>query len=238
MSQPDFSNLQNCIEEARQAALDQDPGPPEPLQFHVLRGRLQAARAKMPPIYLDAVFNPYVRALDELGENGFNQILFSDLSREREAGLMLDIAQAILQRGEGFEPKAGPAFQEVVADLYDGFLSAEDRRGVLPPDNETIAPLVKFGNPDFGPYTWSVDATENFGLTVGIVNLPPSNARHGLLAWGTRQADMTFCTLITDCWMRSASPSVPPSQTTRRPEVWLLTGRIASMRLLRTFSVS
>jgi hypothetical protein len=137
----------------------------------------------MPPIYLDAVLNPYVRTLDEFGENGFNQILLSDPSHEREAGLMLDIAQAILQRGEGFEPKAGPAFQEVVADLYDGFLSAEDRRGVLPPDNETIAPLVKFGNPEFGPYTFPVDATENFGLMVGIVNLPPSNARNGLLAW-------------------------------------------------------
>src|SRR5215470_1522950 len=183
MSQPDISNLRNCIEEARQAALDQDPGPPDPLQFNPLRGRLQSARAKMPPIYLDAVFNPYVRTLDDLGESQFNEILFDDPSHEREAGLMLDIAQAILQRGEAFEPKAEQAFQEVVADLYDGFLSAEDRRGVLPPDNETIAPLIKFGNPDFGPYTFPVDATKIFGLKAAIVNLPPSNAHHGLLAW-------------------------------------------------------
>jgi hypothetical protein len=69
MSQPDLSNPRNCIEEAQQAALDQDPGPPDPLQFKTLRGRLQSARAKMPPIYLDAVFNPYVRTLDDLGEN-------------------------------------------------------------------------------------------------------------------------------------------------------------------------
>jgi len=183
MNHPDLSNLRNCIEEARQAALDQDPGPPDPLQFNPLRGRLQSARAKMPPIYLDAVFNPYVRTLDDLGESQFNEILLADPSHEREAGLMLDIAQAILQRGEAFEPKAEPAFQEVVADLYDGFLSAEDRRGVLPPDNETIAPLIKFGNPDFGPYTWPVDATKIFGLKTAIVNLPPSNAHHGLLAW-------------------------------------------------------
>ena len=179
----DIKNLQNCIEEARQAALDQDPGPPDPLQFDVLRGRLQAARSKMPPLYLDAVFTPYVQALDQLGEADFNKILIQDPKRESTAGLMLDIAQAILQRGEGFEPKACPAFQEVVSDLYDGFLSAEDRGGILPPDNETIPPLIKYGNPDFGPYTWPVDATESFGCTVGIVNLPPSNARHGLLAW-------------------------------------------------------
>ena len=183
MSQPDISNLSNCIEDARQGGLDQDPGPADPLQFDVLRGNLQAARPKVPPIYLDAAFNPYVATLDQLGENKFNQILLRDPSREGEAGLMLDIAQAILQRGEGFEPKAEPAFQEVVSDLYDGFLSAEDRGGVLPPDHETLAPLVKFGNPGFGPYTWPVDATESFGLTVGIVNLPPANARRGLFAW-------------------------------------------------------
>jgi hypothetical protein len=28
-----------------------------------------------------------------------------------------------------------------------------------------------------------VDATRTFGLTVGVVNLPPANARHGLCAW-------------------------------------------------------
>ena len=179
----DISNLAACIADAQQAGLDQDPGPPDPLQFDALRGRLQAARSKIPPLYLDTLFTPYVQTLDQLGETKFNQILFSDPSHEGAAGLMLDIAQAILQRGEGFEPKAGPAFQEVVSDLYDGFLSAEDRGGILPPDNETLAPLVKFGNPDFGSYTWPVDATESFGLKVAIVNLPPANARHGLLAW-------------------------------------------------------
>src|SRR5262245_65582126 len=153
MSRPDISNLQNCIENVRQAGLDQDPGPANPLQFDALRGRLQAARSKMPPLYLEAVFTPFVQALDEISENGFNQVLLGDPTRERAAGLMLDVAQAILQRGEGFELKASAAFQEIVSDLYDGFLSAEDRGGVEPPDRETIAPLVKFGRPDCGPFT-------------------------------------------------------------------------------------
>jgi hypothetical protein len=49
--------------------------------------------------------------------------------------------------------------------------------------------LVKFGNPDFGPYTWPIEATSSFTLTEGeglgaaIVNLPPANGRMGLLAW-------------------------------------------------------
>jgi hypothetical protein len=183
MNQPDISNLQNCIEDVRQAGLDQDPGPAEPNQFNILRGRLQAVRSKMPPLYLNAVFTPFVQTLDNIGESGFNQILINDPSREQTAGLMLDIAQSILQRGEGYEPKAIAAFQEVVSDLYDGFLSVEDRSGIELPDLEVIPPLVKFGNPDFGPYTWPADATKNFGLQAGIVNLPPANTRRGLLAW-------------------------------------------------------
>jgi hypothetical protein len=179
----DISNLSVCIEDARQAGLDQDPGPENPVRYNLLRGRLHAARAKVARLYLDTAFDPYVQKLNELGESDFNQILLDDPDRQGAAGLMLDIAQAFLQRGEGFEPKASAAFQEVVSDLYDGFLSAEDRGGVKPPDNETLPPMIKFGNPDSGPYTWPVDATENFGLKVGVVNLPPSNAHRGLLAW-------------------------------------------------------
>ena len=78
MSQPDIGNLNNCIEDVRQAGLDQDSGPADPLDFNALRGRLQASRAKMPPLYLDDFFNPYVQTLDEIGEDGFNQILIED----------------------------------------------------------------------------------------------------------------------------------------------------------------
>jgi hypothetical protein len=87
MSQPDISNLQNCIEDARQGGLDQDPGPADPLQFDALRGRLQAAQSKMPPLYRQAVFTPFVQTLDEIGESGFNQILIGDPMREGTAGL-------------------------------------------------------------------------------------------------------------------------------------------------------
>jgi hypothetical protein len=153
------------------------------MDFHVLRGRLQAVRTRFSPLYQQAAFDPFVAKLDGLGESGFNQVLLQDPDRVRTAGLMLDIAQALLQRGERFEGKALGAFEEVVSDLYDGFLSAEDRRGVNPPDKETDPPLVKFGNPADGPYTWPADATETFNLRVAIVNLPPANARRGLMAW-------------------------------------------------------
>jgi len=179
----DLSNLAACVEDARLGAVDGDPGPADPLIFHELRGRLEASRFKLPPLYRSSVFEPYTAKLDDLGPSGFAQVLMRDPNRERTAGLMFDIAQAILQNGEGFRDLATDGFQEVVSDLYDGFLSAEDRRGVEPPDLGIIPPLVKWGRPEFGPYTWPINATKSFDAKAGIVNLPPANARLGLLAW-------------------------------------------------------
>src|SRR5262245_49943243 len=117
MSKPDVSNLADCIEDSRLAALDQDPGLGDPTDFHPLRGRLQAVRTRFSPLYQQAAFDPYVGTIDGLGERGFNQILIQDPRRVSTAGLMLDIAQALLQRGERVEPKALGAFEEVVSDL-------------------------------------------------------------------------------------------------------------------------
>lgn len=175
--------LSRCTEDARMAALDRDTGPDDPTDFHDLRGRLTAARAKVPPLYIGEVYEPYVNALDQLGPAGFHQVLLQDPAREGGAGLMLDIAQAILQNGEGYAERQTDAFQEVISDLYDGFLSAEDRVGVEPPDRGVTPPLAKWGRPDFGPYTFPVDATEIFGCHAAVVSLPPANTRQGLLAW-------------------------------------------------------
>jgi len=180
---PDVSDLAGCVEDARQAGLDSDAGPSDPMDFHSLRGRLETCRDRLPPLYRTAVYDPFVAKLDNLGQQGFTKILLSDPNREGIAGLLLDIAHAILQNGEGFQQRATDGFQELVSDLFDGFLSAEDRKAVNPPDQGAIPPLVKWGNPDFGPYTWPVDATISFDVQAPIVNLPPANARHGILAW-------------------------------------------------------
>ena len=51
---------------------------------------------------------------------------------------MLEIAHAILQNGEGFQERATDAFQEIVSELYDGYLS-DARRSV-----EVVAePIVR-----------------------------------------------------------------------------------------------
>lgn len=178
-----LSNLAACTEDARVAALARDDGPPDPADFKTLRTRLDASRTSLPPLYLRAVYEPFVRTLDGLGAAGFKQVLDEDPDREGAARLMFDIAQAILQHGEGYAKPATGAFQEVVSDLYDGFLSAEDRHGVKPPDRGVVPPLVRWGSADAGPYTWPVTATVSFEVQAPIVSLPAANARAGLLAW-------------------------------------------------------
>ncbi|WP_242210898.1 hypothetical protein [Paenibacillus polymyxa] len=150
VTKPDVSNMSLCIENVKKAVLSNLQGPSDPTDYHQLMGRLHAAKAKLPKIYQETVASPFIKELDELGQQGFTEILIQDPSRTRAAGLMLDIAQSILQNGEGYNVLATDAFQEIVSDLYDGFLSAEDRQGIKEPDLSIIPALVKWGAPENG----------------------------------------------------------------------------------------
>jgi hypothetical protein len=178
-----FAGLAASVEDARAAALAGGDGPPDPVAFASLRARLQAASAKLPSSYREAVADPLLKSLERLGASGFARILAEDPEREGAARLLLDVAQAVLQHGEGYEARATAAFQEVVSDLYDGFLSAEDRRGVKPPDHGVVPPLVRWGSAEFGPYTWPATAAASLDVKAAVVSLPAANASAGLLAW-------------------------------------------------------
>jgi hypothetical protein len=183
-SMPDLSNLANCTKEALNAIKDKDRGPDDPTKFHELLERIAEAESELPPVYREYVSQPFVQKLEWYGKTSFQWFLSRDKTREGKAGLILDIAQAILQNGEGYMMRELDAFQEVISDLYDGFLSNEDRHNVKLPDLSVIAPLVKWGRPNFGPYTWTADDTINMNIQTAIVSMPPTNASKGLLAWG------------------------------------------------------
>ena len=176
----DLSGLAACVQDVAGAARDPDRGPRDPTAFAPLRKAVARALQGLPPAYQEAMAAPLLATLDRLGPTRFKRLLAADPDREGAACVLLDAAQAVLQAGDG---DVTDAFQEVVSDLYDGFLSAEDRRGVKPPDRGVLAPMVKWGRPEFGPYTLPVDATASLGARVGVVSLPPGNARHGLCVW-------------------------------------------------------
>ena len=56
-----IAGLDACIEDARLAALDNDPGPAEPDKYEPLLSRLEAARTKLPPLYRDTMIAPFLR---------------------------------------------------------------------------------------------------------------------------------------------------------------------------------
>lgn len=183
-SEPDISNLKKCIADVKNSILANELGPPDTLNYNLLIDRLKASQNKLPPLYRESFFEPYLSTLNQIGEGGFTSVLLADPTKEREARLMLDIAHTIIQNGEGYNEVATDAFQEVASDLYDGFLSAEDRKGIDPPDRGTIPPLVKWGDRS-GPYTWPIVATSVFGVKAPVVNLPPAHSRSGLLGWSS-----------------------------------------------------
>lgn len=178
-----LAGLAACVEDVGAAAARPVDGPPDPLEHAALRARLARSASSLPPAMRAAVAEPLLAALDRLGARGFARLLASDPDRAGPARLLLDLAQAVLQRGEGYQARATAAFQEVVWDLYDGFLSAEARRGVRPPEGGALPPLVRWGEAGTGPYTWPVTATASLGVAAPVVSLPASHATGGLLGW-------------------------------------------------------
>lgn len=192
---PDITNLNNCISDVRQAAVN----PPLVITFDSyttnygqLLNDLQTATPNLPSIYQQVAAGPLIQFLQNLGEAQFLQIFSGNPQDDQTAFLQQiipDAALAILSY-EGTTLQGINAFQEIVSDLYDGFLSDETRvsqqtgKPINPPTYGVIPPLVKFGNPDAGPYTWPGDATQQaFGMGCGIVNLPPAQMQGGLIAW-------------------------------------------------------
>ncbi|MBI5070445.1 MAG: hypothetical protein HZB56_19610 [Deltaproteobacteria bacterium] len=176
---PDLGHLAACADDLREALLDRTRGPGEVRGHARLRRRLAAARRRLPRAYRRGVLEPLLRRLDELGPGGLRRLL-EDPGEPHLAACLLDLATAVQQARRRPETRA---LQEVVGDLYDGFLSAEARDGVKAPPGGTLPPLVKWGRPDLGPYTWPVTWTRRLGARAGVVGFPPAAARRGLLLW-------------------------------------------------------
>ena len=58
-----FRNLDDCILDALQAAWDSNSGPSDPINFGELQVRLDTCLLKLPPLYRETVFGPYIDTL-------------------------------------------------------------------------------------------------------------------------------------------------------------------------------
>lgn len=89
-----------------------------------------------------------------------------------------DWLAAIHQRQKGYHREATHAFEECIADLYDGFLSMQERKGIKPPDHQTISPLVEWGRSEWGPYTWPATTGTKIGMKMSVVSMPPAYSKN------------------------------------------------------------
>ncbi len=191
----DISNLNNCINEVRSA----EASPPTVITFDAytndynkLLSDLKVAAVTLPYVYQQAASTPLINLLTGLGEAQYLQIFNSDNLDERSQAIkemLPDAALSILFNNSAFS-QAVSAFQETVGDIYASFIddertvSKKTGRPIAPPTYGVIPPLVKFGNADSGPYTWTSEVTSHtLGMKCAVVSLPPANIQGGLLAW-------------------------------------------------------
>lgn len=73
---------------------------------------------------------------------------------------------------------ATDAFEEFVADLYDGSLSETARRGAKLPV-QIVSPLTKWGGPE--PYMWGSKMGARFGMNMTILSMPKKYSSNILL---------------------------------------------------------
>lgn len=178
-----YTHLNMLQSDARAAIQSTEPDPDDLIAHATIVDALARAEGVFPPVYEGAMRAPLYRTFTALGPQGWSGVLDSDPRRERAARLGLDLVQAIVQRADPDVTAATLALQEVISDLYDGYLSEADRTGVKPPDHSVIAPLVKWGQSRSGPYVWPAPSAAGYGCGTGVVSMPPAFATSGLAAW-------------------------------------------------------
>lgn len=176
--------MQNCIQDIYDAL---NASPPQDVNsrfqiyiddFHTLLGDLERAHHHFPPVYQKTVIEPFIDRLQSIGSENFS-IIFSaedDNSKSKQESIR-SISLAILSYDSPHSTSVG-ALQEIISDLFDGFLSQEDGvskengEQISPPDRTVIPPLAYFGEEVFGPYIETMESIAPFGIatTVGSIN--------------------------------------------------------------------
>jgi hypothetical protein len=170
-----LSNLTQCILDSK-AAFRNATAPRLPLRHATAVRKLRDARRKLPRLYGLRVVDGLLDVVRDAGTGGFANVR-NDWS---------DHLSAVLQGGSSYRERATNAFQEIVADVYDGFLGELEAVGLLP-EHDVVAPLVRWVRLDLhdaeddGPFT--VGPEPDFGVQAGVVGLPTTHAVGALMGW-------------------------------------------------------
>lgn len=134
---------------------------------------------KLPQIYHDVFVDP-LKELFHSEDFGRIQEIYG------KSNVLADWLLCLLQRYYTEEQNkekdlalATDAFEEFVADLYDGSMSETARRGAKLPV-QIVSPLTKWGGES--PYMWGSKMGERFGMNMTILSMPTKYSRN-ILFW-------------------------------------------------------
>jgi hypothetical protein len=123
----------------------------------------------LPIVYHELFLDPLIKLLQNENYSDIKD-MFSDDGKELYGSAFYDWLSSIHQRRENYLSSATNAFEELVADIYDGYLSNSSRRGIKPPDHMLLSPLVNWSSE--GPYTWPVEVGKAFNMKMSLVTMP------------------------------------------------------------------
>lgn len=199
-SQIDIGNLRACIADVRRANASDLENISIPTDLGELIAALKRANSKLPRPYQLTVGIPLIRGLEEKARSGSKEIFINEIEEDAIRAVLFHSTECVMSTPEHKKSLEKPgiqlitdrehhycratrAVQEMISDLFDGWLEYEKSSGVKLPERQTTAPLHTWGPTLSGPFTWTVRATNTVGLKTALVSFPLVNSRGGLLAW-------------------------------------------------------
>ena len=96
-------------------------GPAGPTSLADLKAKLANTRDLLPPVYRVSLYDPFSAWVNQLTQQDYDNIMGNPGAKS----FVFDFAQSVIQHATKYEHDATCAFQEVVSDMYDGFLDLQ-----------------------------------------------------------------------------------------------------------------
>lgn len=187
--EPDLSNFSMLVDDIRKTEQRKVPDIPLPKTFDQLMKALREASDNLPEEYQSKFALPLIRHLQKRFNEGIKAgrghlpFQLSEIEHDAITATLLNGNRCprTLNTTREIFCQATKAIQELVSDLYDGFVIEQGTR--FPRSRAT--PSLHLWKNIAGPYTYDISALEQIGLKATLVAMPIVNSTGGLLAWTT-----------------------------------------------------